>query len=204
MLDFYRYIMKGVKLLKSNKESNDVGINVEKIAARLNKDVEVIKQALSDIEDEAVCSFADKLKSSAQFSIGPLGYKKSEVDNWVEKLTQQVKDEIAERDSQINELKSEYRQLYSRYELYYQKAKKFDAEKDKISETLIKCQEEAAVVLKEAIEQASQEKKRLELLIEEENARLRNIREEAKVLKERMADMLQKYHRQLERVIDRT
>lgn len=132
-----------------------------------------------------------------RFRTSLLGFNKSDVNLYIERILKEFDDKIRQKDEEITILKTQNKDLKSKYEELSQKANQVNDDRTRIAEVLIKAQEQAAAIVEEAINQSNLEKKRIEGLIEEEKEKLVDIKSEIKVLKAEFVSTLKKYENQL-------
>lgn len=125
------------------------------------------------------------------------GFKKSDVNSYIEKILGEFDVKLKEKDDEITSLKNQSREIRLKYEELLKKADQINDDRAKIAEVLIKAQEKAELMLDDARAEALEEKKKLESVIEEERERLVDIRQEMKTLKNEVVSTLRKYESQL-------
>jgi chromosome segregation ATPase len=137
-----------------------------------------------------------------RFRTSMFGFKKSDVNSYIEKMLREFDDRLKEKDDEIAVLKSQNKEIKMKYDDIAQKADQINEDRAKIADVLIKAQEKAELMLEEARVQAIEEKKRLEQMIEEEREKLVDIKAELKTLKSEVVATLKKYEGQLNVMID--
>lgn len=125
------------------------------------------------------------------------GFKKSDVNTYIEKILREFDDKLKEKDDEITTLKNQSRDIRLKYEELSKKADQINDDRAKIAYVLIKAQEKAELMLEDARIEALEEKKKLEGVIEQEKERLVDIRQEMKNLKDEVVNTLRKYDSQL-------
>jgi hypothetical protein len=126
------------------------------------------------------------------------GFKKVDVNLYIEKILQEFDDKLKEKDDEIVSLKNQGKDIKVKYEELAKKANQIIIDRAKIADVLIKAQEQAELMLEDARIEAFEEKKKLEGVIEQEKERLVDIRQEMKTLKNEVVNTLKKYETQLE------
>ncbi len=125
------------------------------------------------------------------------GFKKVDVNSYMEKILREFDDKLKEKDDEIVLLKNQSKDIRSKYEELSKKADQINDDRTKIAEVLIKAQEKAELMLEDARVEALEEKRKLESVIEQEKERLVDIRQEMKSLKSEVVNTLKKYETQL-------
>lgn len=125
------------------------------------------------------------------------GFKKADVNAYIEKILGEFDDKLKEKDDEIASLKNQTKDFKTKYEELSKRGDQINEDRDKIAEVLIKAQEKAQVMLEDARLEALDEKKKLEEIIEQEKERLVDIRQEMKTLKSEVVSTLKKYENQL-------
>jgi len=126
------------------------------------------------------------------------GFKKSDVNSYIEKMLNEFEQKLSEKDKEIEALKIECRDYRAKYEELHSISDQIFEDRNKIAEVLIKAQEQAEMMLEQARRDALGEKKNLEDSIEKERERLVDIRQEMKNLKAEIACTLRKFEDQLD------
>lgn len=126
------------------------------------------------------------------------GFKKSDVNSYIEKMLGEFNEKLKEKDDEIEALKIESRDYRAKYEELHSISDQIIEDRNKIAEVLIKAQEKADMMLVDAREEALGERRSLEDSIEKEKERLVDIRQEMKALKEEIACTLRKFETQLD------
>ncbi|MDP4091797.1 MAG: hypothetical protein Q8920_00375 [Bacillota bacterium] len=130
------------------------------------------------------------------------GFKKSDVNSYIEKMLTEFDDKLKEKDNEISALKNQLRETRFKYDEIVKNADQINEDRAKIANVLIKAQEKAELILEEAKQQAFDEKKKLESMVEDEKEKLVDIKEELRVLKGEVISTLKKYEQQLDGFID--
>jgi len=138
-----------------------------------------------------------------RFRTSLFGFKKSDVNSYVEKILREFDNMLKEKENEINNIKSQNEDIKERYKELLSKSEQINADRAKVADALIQAQEKAERILEDARNQALQEKKSIEELIEKEKEKLIDIKEELRVLKSEVANVLKKYEMQLGNLINK-
>lgn len=136
-----------------------------------------------------------------RFGTKLFGFKKSDVNAYIEKILREFDDKLKEKDEEIIALKNQAREIKAKYEEIVKNADQINEDRAKIADVLIKAQEKAELMLEEARLQAIEERKKLEEMIEAEKEKLVDIKGELKTLKSEVVTTLKKYENQLSDII---
>lgn len=136
-----------------------------------------------------------------RFRTSLFGFKKTDVNLYIEKILQEFDEKLKSKDEEISNLKNQGREIKIKLDEMMQKADQINEDRAKISEVLIKAQEKADTIIEEARLQAIEEKKNLEGLVEKEKEKLVDMKGELKVLKSEVINTLKKYEGQLNEFI---
>lgn len=137
-----------------------------------------------------------------RFGTSLFGFKKVDVNTYIEKLLREFDDKLKEKDDEIAALKNQNREFKQKYEELFKKADQINEDRERIASVLIKAQQQAQSMLQEARQEALEEKKKLEETIEIEKEKLVDIRQELKTLKSEVVNTLKKYEAQLGGIIN--
>jgi predicted ribosome quality control (RQC) complex YloA/Tae2 family protein len=137
-----------------------------------------------------------------RFRTSLFGFKKSDINSYFEKILKEFDDKLKQKDDEISDLKNQSREYKNKYEELLKKADQINEDRAKIADVLIKAQEKAEIMLDEAKTEATEEKRKIEIAIEQEKEKLVDIKEEIKVLKAEVVNTLKKYEGQLNEIID--
>lgn len=129
------------------------------------------------------------------------GFKKADVNAYIEKILGEFDAKLKEKDEEISQLKAQNKDIRARYEELLKKEEQINEDRAKIAEVLIKAQEKADLMLENARQEAAEEKRRLEDAIEQDKERLVDIRQEIKVLKDEVVETLKRYESQLSTIV---
>jgi len=137
-----------------------------------------------------------------RFGTSLFGFKKSDVNSYIEKMLEEFDDRLKEKDEENAALRNQNKEIRQKYEELSKKSDQINEERAKIADVLIKAQEKAERMVEDARTQAMEEKKRIEEIIEIEKEKLVDIKEELRVLKAEVVSTLKKYEIQLNDMID--
>lgn len=137
-----------------------------------------------------------------RFRTSLFGFKKSDVNTYVEKMLEEFGHKLKEKDDEITYIKNQSKETKIKYEELLKKSDQINEDRAKIASVLIRAQEKAEQLLEDAKVQAVEEKKKLESMVEEEREKLVDIKEEIKVLKNEVINTLKKYEGQLDEFIE--
>ncbi len=125
------------------------------------------------------------------------GFKKSDVNGYIEQLVEEHNTKIMAKDKEIENLKNQSKEYRLKFEELSQKSSQIEENRAKIADVLIQAQEKAERMVEDGRIEALEEKKRLEETIEQEREKLVDIRQEIKALKSEVVSTLKKYEDQL-------
>lgn len=125
------------------------------------------------------------------------GFKKADVNTYIEKILREFDDKLKEKEDEIAQLRSQNKDIKARYDDLLRNANQVAEDRVKISEVLIKAQEQAESIMENARNEAIEEKRQLENSIEKDREKLVDIRQDIKALKNEIVSTLRKYESQL-------
>ena len=125
------------------------------------------------------------------------GFKKSDVNVYIEKILKEFDEKLKNKDDEIAVLKSQNKDLKNKYEDLSRRSDEIGESRNKIANVLIQAQENAEKILENARLEAIEEKKKLEETIEKDREKIVDIRTEIKNLKNEVVTLLKKYEEQL-------
>ena len=125
------------------------------------------------------------------------GFKKADVNTYIEKILKEFDDKLKEKEDEIAQLRSQNKDIKARYDDLLKDANQVAEDRAKISEVLIKAQEQAEVIIENARNEAIDEKRQLEDTIERDREKLVDIRQDIKALRNEIVNTLRKYESQL-------
>lgn len=136
-----------------------------------------------------------------KFSTSMFGFKKSDVNAYLERVIREFDQVIKEREEENSKLKAELNELRAKYDELSHETEFMLKEKEKIAGVLLQAQEKAETIMKEAQDNALKEKIKLDQLLESEKEKIVDIKLELKQLRSHIIDILSKYEKQIEDVI---
>ncbi len=136
-----------------------------------------------------------------RFGTSLFGFKKSDVNAYIEKMLREFDGQLKEKDNELSALKNQSKDLKLKYDELLVSSDKVNEDRAKIADVLIKAQEKADRIIEDAKNQAVEEKLKLEEVIELEKEKIVDIKEELKVLKSEVVSTLKKYENQLNGII---
>ena len=86
------------------------------------------------------------------------GFKKVDVNSYIEKILREFDDKLKEKDDEIVSLKNQSKDIRVKYEELTKKADQINDDRSKIADVLIKAQEKAELMLEDARIEAIEEK----------------------------------------------
>ena len=129
------------------------------------------------------------------------GFKKADVNTYIEKILREFDDKLKEKEDEIAQLRNQNKDIKARYDELLNNANQVAEDRVKISEVLIKAQEQAGLIVENARNEAIDEKRQLEQTIEKDKEKLVDIRQDIKALKNEIVSTLRRYEAQLVDII---
>ena len=136
-----------------------------------------------------------------RFGTSLFGFQKSDVNSYIEKMLREFEDKLKEKDDEILSLKAQGREVRSKYDEFTRRVDQISEDRTRIADVLIKAQEQAAAMVEEARNDAFEERKKIEQLIEEEKEQLVDYKQQLKALKSEVVETLKKFDAQLNEII---
>jgi cell division initiation protein len=130
------------------------------------------------------------------------GFKKSDVNVYIEKMLAEFDEKMEKKDLEIASLTNELRRERIKNEEILKKADEINEDRNKIANVLIRAQEKAELIMEEAREQAVEEKKNLDAMVEQEKEKLVDAKAELRALKGNVIETLKKFDEELENLIE--
>ena len=118
-----------------------------------------------------------------RFRTSLFGFKKADVNLYIEKMLKELDEKLKEKDDELNALKNQTRDIKLKFEDLARKSDQINEDRIRIADVLIKAQDKADLIIEEAKLEAIEEKKKLEGLVEQEREKLVDIKGEIKGLK---------------------
>src|SRR5690554_4904791 len=98
-----------------------------------------------------------KMAGQKRFGTSLFGFKKKDVNYYIEKILQEFDSRLKQKDEEIHNLREKNREIGSKYEDLAKKANQVEESREKIADVLIRAEEKAATILSEAKQQAIEE-----------------------------------------------
>jgi transposase len=136
-----------------------------------------------------------------RFGTSLFGFKKSDVNLYIEKILTEFDGKLKDKDNEINALKNQGKDVKNKLEELLQKSDQINEDRTRIAEVLIKAQEKANMIVEDARIQAIEEKNKLEGMVELEKEKLVDMKAELKALKSEVVNTLKKYEGNLSEII---
>ncbi len=136
-----------------------------------------------------------------RFGTSLFGFKKSDVNAYIEKLVIEMNKKIEDKNIELKHLKTQNEELQEKYNKLSLNESEVNLNRSKIADVLITAQEKAENLIKEAQEKAVKEKERLDSMLESEKERIVDIKNELVTLKKEVASKLKMFDEQLTGVI---
>lgn len=137
------------------------------------------------------------MASAKKFGTSMFGFKKADVNAYLERVIREFDQRLKEREAENSELKSQLNDLRLKYNQLSEEAEYLIKEKEKIAGVLLQAQEKAETMMKEAQDNALKEKMNLDKQLESEREKMIDIRQDIKKLRSQIADILSKYDEQI-------
>ncbi|RCX17949.1 cell division initiation protein [Anaerobacterium chartisolvens] len=138
-----------------------------------------------------------------RFRTSILGFKRTDVNTYIEKILKEFDDKLQEKDEQISAFVNQIKDMKLRYGELAQKADQVNDDRAKIGDVLIKAQEKADLIIEDAKNKAMEEKRRIEVVIEQEREKLVDLKSEIRFLKSELTSTLKKYENQLNNMLEK-
>lgn len=131
-----------------------------------------------------------------------IGFNKSDVAAYMEKIIKEYGDQIRLRDEEIVSLKAKKNELEERCGKLQKKVDAQTDDREKIANVLLKAQEKADEVIKNAQEQADVERKKLEAELESDREKIVEAKGELKVLRKQAMDTMKNFTISLQGIME--
>lgn len=139
------------------------------------------------------------MENEKKFNTEMFGYEKKEVDEYIREMKADYESNIQAEKAEINRLSNEItiiRKKLERYDVEYLE------KQEKVANALITAEDQARNILEQARQEALNEKRRIEAVIEAEKEKLLDIKKEVIDLKERTVRVLEKYNETMTELLD--
>lgn len=137
------------------------------------------------------------MSGEKRFGTSLFGFKKKDVNSYIQKMLHDFNFKIKEKDEEIAVLKNQNKELKEKYEECLKKTEQINEDKNKIADALIIAEEKANLIIEEAKKQAEEEKRSIEEMIEKEKEKLVELKNQIKLLRTEFVTALKKYEQQL-------
>lgn len=139
------------------------------------------------------------MENEKKFDSEMFGYNKKDVDEY-------IKDMKADYEGRIQVEKAEVNRLSNEITIIRKKLERYDNEylekQEKVANALITAEDQSKAIIKNARQEAINERNRIEALIEAEKEKLINIKKDVIDLKERTVRVLEKYNETMSDLIE--
>lgn len=123
-------------------------------------------------------------------SKGLFGLNKKEVEAYINGIKDDYEKELLEQTKQLQDMKAENARLNERINALLSERKEVEANKQNISDVLVKAEAQAKQIIDDAKKQAEKEKQEVEALIEQQKERLIDAKIELAMLKDKAKEVL--------------
>jgi len=141
------------------------------------------------------------MSGEMQFGSSMFGFNKTDVNNYIEKILREFEDKLKEKDVELAGLKGQLKDLKAKYDELQKRSDQVNEDRAKIAEVLIKAQEKAELMLTDAKQQALDEKRELEIMVEKEREKLVDARQELKNTRDAAVNLLKRFEVQLDDMV---
>lgn len=143
------------------------------------------------------------MEVSKEFGTAMFGYRKSDVDAYIEKILRGFDEKLWEKDDSLTTLRKQFEELRQKHEDLKVKAAEIDEDKSRIADVLLQAQGQAKTIIESAQTYNEDEKKRIDGIIEQEREKIVNIKQQLKFLRDESAAMLRQFEAQLTSTVDK-
>ena len=131
------------------------------------------------------------MENEKKFNTEMFGYDKKEVEEYLREMKADYESNLQAEKAEINRLSNEITIIRKKLERY---DTEYIEKQEKVANALITAEDQARNILENARQEALNEKKRIETVIEMEKEKLLDIKKEVIDLKERTVRVLEKYN----------
>ena len=139
------------------------------------------------------------MENEKKFNTEMFGYDKKEVEEYLRELKADYESNLQAEKAEINRLSNEITIIRKKLERY---DTEYIEKQEKVANALITAEDQARNILENARQEALNEKKRIETVIEMEKEKLLDIKKEVIDLKERTVRVLEKYNDTMTELLD--
>ncbi len=137
------------------------------------------------------------MEGERRFRTGLFGYKKQDVYDFIEKLARDLEEQIKEKDDELSTLRQENKELKSKLDQSIAKIDQIENDRSYIANAIIKAEEKAKAIMDDAVAEAELKKQELQIKIQRENDKLKQVKQELHELKDNAINAVKKYESQL-------
>lgn len=138
------------------------------------------------------------MENEKKFSNEMFGYDKKEVEEYIKAIKAEYESKLQAERSESNRLSNEMTIIKKKLERY---ETDYVERQEKVANALITAEDQSKKILENARNEASQEKERVEHLIEMEKEKLIDMKKEVIELKEKTVSLLEKYSAEINDLI---
>ena len=139
------------------------------------------------------------MENEKKFNTEMFGYDKKEVEEYLREMKADYESNLQAEKAEINRLSNEITIIRKKLERY---DTEYIEKQEKVANALITAEDQARNILENARQEALNEKKRIETVIEMEKEKLIDIKKEVIDLKERTVRVLEKYNDTMTELLD--
>lgn len=139
------------------------------------------------------------MENEKKFDTEMFGYDKKEVEEYLREMKADYESSLQAEKAEINRLSNEITIIRKKLERY---DTEYIEKQEKVANALITAEDQARNILENAREEALNEKRRIESIIEVEKEKLLDIKKEVIDLKERTVRVLEKYNETMTELLD--
>ena len=139
------------------------------------------------------------MENEKKFNTEMFGYDKKEVEEYLREMKADYESSLQAEKAEINRLSNEITIIRKKLERY---DTEYIEKQEKVANALITAEDQARNILENARQEALNEKKRIESVIEVEKEKLLDIKREVIDLKERTVRVLEKYNETMTELLD--
>lgn len=127
-----------------------------------------------------------------RFGTSLFGYKKSDVNAYIDKLISEVSNSIKDKETQILMLKNQLKDIKAKYDELIAEAEAKKQAKDRVADILLDAREQAEQIIKKAAAQHAREMELLKAEQEKEREKLVLMKEEVREYRIKISETLKK------------
>lgn len=142
------------------------------------------------------------MDNNSKFRYQLFGFNKNDVSEFIETLYKSIDDKFKEKSDETIQLNKQNELLKDQIKDLNDKLSGVDDYKSNIADVLLRAKDHAQVIINEAIKQSEDIKKETNKYIETEKIKLEEFRNDIKNLKHNTADLLVKYNKDIEKIME--